>query len=100
MIRANTDRKWLPLYEALASGVRLSVLELLAEKPMNVKVLAQRLNLSAAILTMHIRKLEAAELIETKMVRKEGGTHKMCMLKESAVEIQLPSPGSSDGNII
>lgn len=90
MIRANTDRKWLPLYEALASEVRLKILELLAEKPMNLKEIAERLALSSAILTMHVRKLELAGLIATKMVRKEGGTHKMCSLAESAIEITLP----------
>ena len=90
MIKANTDRKWLPLYEALASEVRLNVLERLAERPMNVKVLAESLGLSSAILTMHVRKLEQAGLISTKMVRKQGGTHKMCMLAETSVEIALP----------
>jgi len=90
-IKANTDRKWLPLYEALASDVRLRALELLAERPHNVKELAERLGLSAAIATMHVRKLEQAELIETSRVRREGGTHKMCALKETAIEIELPS---------
>ncbi|MFC5467975.1 ArsR/SmtB family transcription factor [Cohnella suwonensis] len=96
MIKANTDRKWLPLYEALASDVRLRLLELLAEKPMNVKDIAERLSLSSAILTMHVRKLEQAGLISAKMVRKEGGTHKMCALAETAVEIELPHAEAAD----
>ncbi len=91
MIKANTDRKWLPLYEALASDVRLTILELLAENPMNVKEIARRLDLSSAIVTMHVRKLEQAGLIATKMVRKRGGTHKMCSLAESGIEIELPN---------
>lgn len=96
MIKANTQRKWLPLYEALASEVRLRILELLAEKSMNLKEIAGRLELSSAILTMHIRKLEVAGLIETKMVRKEGGTHKICTLAESSVEITLPQTGGDE----
>jgi len=90
MIKANADRKWLPLYEALASEVRLSILERLAEKPMNLKDLAESLELSSAIITMHVRKLELGGLISTKMVRKQGGTHKMCALAETAIEIALP----------
>ncbi|MFD1956037.1 ArsR/SmtB family transcription factor [Paenibacillus thailandensis] len=90
MIRANTDTAWLPLYEALASSVRLSIIDLLAAKPMNVKELAEALELSSAIVTMHIRKLEKAGLVESKMVRKQGGTHKMCSLAEHDIVIELP----------
>lgn len=96
MIRANTDRKWLPLYEALASEVRLRILELLAEKSMNLKEIAERLELSSAILTMHVRKLELAGLIDTKMIRKQGGTHKICSLAETGVEISLPQVGATE----
>ncbi|MFC4301901.1 ArsR/SmtB family transcription factor [Cohnella boryungensis] len=91
MIKANTDRKWLPLYEALASEVRLKILDLLADKPMNLKEIAESLSLSSAIVTMHVRKLELAGLIATKMVRRQGGTHKICSLSETAVEIALPN---------
>lgn len=90
MIQASTDKKWLPLYEALASEVRLSILDLLAAKTMNVKDLAAALGLSSAIITMHIRKLEAAGLVATRMVRKDGGTHKMCELSEELIKIELP----------
>jgi len=96
MIKASTDRKWLPLYEALASDVRLMIMELLAENPMNVKELAERLELSSAIVTMHVRKLEQGGLIATKMVRKQGGTHKMCSLAESAIEIVLPNASAEE----
>ncbi|WP_084423477.1 ArsR/SmtB family transcription factor [Cohnella thermotolerans] len=91
MIRTNTERKWLRTYEALASEVRLTVLELLAEREMNVKELAKALQLSGPIMTMHIRKLEEGGLIRTKMVRKDGGTHKMCSLATDGVEIAFPN---------
>lgn len=93
-IKANTDREWLPLYEAMASEVRLHILELLAEQAMNVKELAQSLQLSSAIVTMHVRKLEAGGLIRSKMIRKEGGTHKVCELAVDTVEIMLPIPAN------
>ncbi|KRF39207.1 ArsR/SmtB family transcription factor [Paenibacillus sp. Soil787] len=92
MIQTTTDRKWLPLYEALASDVRLKILELLAEKEMNVKELAHMLGLSSAIVTMHVKKLEAGGLIQTDLVRKQSGTHKMCKLAISHIEMRLPQP--------
>jgi predicted transcriptional regulator len=90
MINANTDEAWLPLYEALASPVRLSIINLLATNMMNVKELAEAIGLSSAIVTMHIRKLEKAGIVETKMVRKHGGTHKICSLAERTITIELP----------
>jgi predicted transcriptional regulator len=90
-IRANTERKWLPLYEALASEVRLRILELLAEGPRNVKELAAAVELSSAIVTMHVKKLEQGGLIRTEHVRKGGGTHKMCSLAVSRIELSLPA---------
>ncbi|OMF32115.1 transcriptional regulator [Paenibacillus sp. FSL H8-0548] len=90
MINANTDEAWLPLYEALASPVRLSIINLLATDMMNVKELAEAVGLSSAIVTMHIRKLEKAGIVQTKMVRKQGGTHKICTLAERSIAIELP----------
>ncbi|HIW31858.1 MAG TPA: ArsR family transcriptional regulator [Candidatus Paenibacillus intestinavium] len=91
MIEANTDAKWLPLYEALASEVRLEIINLLANQSMNVKQLAASLQLSSAIITMHVKKLEKAGLVTTQMIRKDGGTHKMCTLAHSNITIELPS---------
>lgn len=96
MIKASTDRQWLPLYEALASDVRLRIIEILAEAPLNIKEVAERLSLSSAIVTMHIRKLEHAGLVKTKMVRKAGGTHKMCALAEDEIAIALPQSAAEE----
>ncbi|UVI33530.1 ArsR family transcriptional regulator [Paenibacillus spongiae] len=90
MIKANTERQWLPLYEALASEVRLHILELLAAQPMNVKDLASALGLSSAIVTMHTKKLETGGLIRTELIRRNGGTHKICSLAVSRVELTIP----------
>ncbi|WP_282942508.1 helix-turn-helix domain-containing protein [Paenibacillus sp. RC67] len=90
MLKATTNTDYLPLYEALASEVRLRILQLLAAQPMNIKDIAQQLQLSSAIVTMHVRKLEAGGLIRTKKVRKEGGTHKMCELAIERIQIDLP----------
>lgn len=90
MIKANGEERFIPLYEALASEVRWKMLRLLADAEMNVKDLATQLHLSPSIVTMHIRKLEEAGLIGSRRVRLNGGTHKMCFIKESRIEILLP----------
>lgn len=91
IIKANGEPKYMALYEALASEVRWSIMGLLADTELNVKDIADRLELSPSIVTMHVRKLEQAGLIGSRRVRLNGGTHKMCFLKEKSVEIELPS---------
>ncbi|WP_340399163.1 ArsR family transcriptional regulator [Paenibacillus sp. FSL H8-0079] len=91
MIKANGESQFLPLYEALASEVRWRIMDMIADREKNVKDIAAALELSPSIVTMHIRKLEDAGLIGSKRVRINGGTHKLCYLKQNQIEIELPS---------
>ncbi|WP_413407564.1 ArsR/SmtB family transcription factor [Paenibacillus amylolyticus] len=91
MIKANGKPQFLPLYEALASEVRWRIMDMIADREMNVKDIAAVLELSPSIVTMHIRKLEDAGLIGSRRVRINGGTHKLCYLKQNQIEIELPS---------
>ncbi|AOZ90895.1 ArsR/SmtB family transcription factor [Paenibacillus crassostreae] len=91
MLKANGEPKFMALYEALASDVRWRIMGLIADNEMNVKDIATLLELSPSIITMHIRKLEQAELIGSRRIRLNGGTHKMCFLKQKNIEIKLPS---------
>lgn len=99
MIKANGEPEFLPLYEALASEVRWRIMGLIAGREMNVKDIADKLELSPSIVTMHIRKLEAAGLTGSRRVRLNGGTHKLCYLQTAGVEIELPS-ASRDAEIL
>lgn len=94
-MKANGDSKYMPLYEALASEVRWRIMDLIADGEMNVKDIADRLELSPSIVTMHVRKLEQAELIGSRRIRLNGGTHKMCFLKQKSIQIELPSARSA-----
>ncbi|MFB5678232.1 ArsR/SmtB family transcription factor [Paenibacillus terreus] len=84
------SEKSLPVYEALASEVRLNVIRLLADSPMNIRELAEALGLSSAIMTMHVKKLEKAALITTKMLPGRGGVQKVCSLAVGSIHITLP----------
>lgn len=90
-IKANGDASFMPLYEALASEVRWRIMGLVAAKERNVKDIADLLQLSPSIVTLHIRKLEQAGLIGSRRVRINGGTHKLCFLKPQKIEVELPS---------
>jgi len=76
----------LPVYEALASSVRLRIIQLLSKNKLNVKELASELNLSSAIVTMHVKKLETAGLIATD----RQGRSKVSSLKVDAININFP----------
>ena len=90
-MKIDATEKWLLIYEALASKVRLKIIQLLAEKQMNIKELATALGLSSAILSMHIKKLEKSGIIETQMGRINGGTQKLCKLVMENLEITFPA---------
>lgn len=83
--------KSLPVYEALASGVRHKIIHLLAKKPMNISELSEAVALSSAIMTMHIKKLEKAGIIRIEMLPSRGGVQKMCSLHVEQAEIIFPN---------
>ncbi len=56
----------LTIYKALADETRLKILNALNEKEMYVELLAERLQLTPATVSFHMKKLAAAGLIETR----------------------------------
>ena len=80
------NQEALPVYEALASNVRIKIIQLLAKNKMNVKELAQELGLSSAIITVHIKKLEEAKIIKTERV----GQKKISSLRVDHIDINFP----------
>lgn len=83
-LEINND--YLKVYEALASSVRIKIIQLLSKNKLSIKELAQALGLSSAIVTMHIRKLEEAEIIKTEKV----GQSKISSLKVDHINIHFP----------
>ncbi|MHC5375024.1 ArsR/SmtB family transcription factor [Enterococcus sp. LJL120] len=76
----------LNVYEALASNVRINIIQLLSKNKMSVKELAQALGLSSAIVTMHVKKLEEASIIKTEKV----GQSKISSLRVDHIDINFP----------
>ncbi len=67
-------------FEALASGVRLEIIHLLAEEELNIKQLAERIGISSPIMLKHVQKLEDAGLVTTRLMKRNGSTSKICTL--------------------
>ena len=76
----------LPVYEALASKVRLQIIQLLSKKRMHIKEIADELHLSSAIITQHIKKLEEAQIVKTERI----GHQKVVSLGIDRIEINFP----------
>ncbi|MFC0213654.1 ArsR family transcriptional regulator [Paenibacillus chartarius] len=90
-MKLDISEQSLPVYEALASNVRIQIIHLLSGRPMNVRELAEALGLSSAIMTMHVKKLERAGIISCAMVPSKGGAaQKMCSLQVDSIEILFP----------
>ncbi len=65
------NQEALPVYEALASNVRIKIIQLLAKNKMNVKRVGTRIRFKQCDYTVHVEKLEEAKIIKTEHVGAE-----------------------------
>lgn len=79
----------LPFFEALASGTRLKMVELLAEKPMNIGEMAEALGVSPAIVTRHVRQLCDAGIVTAERTAGRRGSQKICRLRAGGVRLRF-----------
>jgi predicted transcriptional regulator len=84
------DKSSVVVYQALASEVRIKIIQLLSKNKMNIKELAEELELSSPIVTKHIKKLEDVGLIKTEKIPGKSGLQKISMLKVDHIEINFP----------
>ncbi len=91
----NLDPAHAPVYKALASEARLSILSHLSSGPANQQQLADRLGLSSAMVAQHLDKLAAAGLVALERVTTDRGLEKRARLSESALRIDLTRPSAA-----
>ncbi|MCZ8520392.1 MULTISPECIES: ArsR/SmtB family transcription factor [Paenibacillus] len=82
----------MPLLECFASETRVKIIELLDGQPMNIKELAAALQLSSAIITKHIQKLEEHGIVGTESISGTRGRRKVCFLLPDSILLQLKTP--------
>ncbi|PTM23627.1 transcriptional regulator [Lactobacillus sp. PFC-70] len=80
---------YLGLFKALASPVRIKIIQILARQPMNINELSQRLGLSKSIVSMHIQKLNAAGIISVASRPAKNGRQKISELSVNYIGIKL-----------
>lgn len=61
-----TEEKAIALFKCLADRSRLQICKSLVKEPMYVELLAERLGLSASTVSFHLKKLEAAGLVQSR----------------------------------
>lgn len=97
MIYVNNLQESLKLFEALASPVRLKILDLLHDgSEMNINELAKKLELTNSALTMHIQKLSDCGLVRIRLSSFSRGMQKLCSLTEDKMLIELVDKMSNE----
>lgn len=67
-------------FGALASDVRLKIIQLLSREDLNIKELASRVGVSSPIMLKHIQTLENAGVVTSRLVKRNGSTSRVCQL--------------------
>jgi predicted transcriptional regulator len=92
MIHIKQLKSGLNIFKALSSEIRLEILELLTKhQSLNLNEIAGKLNLTNGAVTMHIKKLEEAGLIEINTAVGKHGIQKICYLNEEKLLVELSS---------
>ncbi|MFE4711909.1 ArsR/SmtB family transcription factor [Paenibacillus sp. NPDC056722] len=89
----------LAFLECLSSGTRIRIIELLNDRPMNIGELAEAIDVSSAIITKHIQKMERAGIISCETSVGKRGMQKLCSLQMDSINLQFrvtkPQPKKS-----
>jgi len=79
------------LLKALASPIRLRIIDLLSKREMNIQELSAHLHLSKSIVSSHVNQLERAKIIETTRKPGKNGVQKISQLRVSYLGINFPN---------
>lgn len=88
--------------KAFASNVRLEILKILKQKPLNISEIAEKTGIPISSAALHIKTLEDAGILITKSLPGLRGSQKVCALKIEKVDFTIvDSSGlSKDKNVI
>lgn len=83
------EEQTVPVLKALASDVRLRILDLLKENAYNVSEIGKALSIPLSTATLHIGVLEEAGLISSRLQPAERGLQKLCSRQYDTFLVQL-----------
>lgn len=86
----NLEKTSLPVYEALANETRLAILRELGGERKSISEIGEKLAISNALMTKHIKKLEQAQLIRLEKGTGKDWKKKFLALKTDFININFP----------
>ena len=91
MIHIHNLRDGFPIFKALDSETRIAIVELLANKgPMGMTEIAEELGITAGAITMHMKILAEAGIINIEPSKGKHGIKKICSATDRKVIIESP----------
>lgn len=89
MLHIRSLREGLPLFRALNSDVRISIMELLYQDgPLHMSAISEKLGITAGALTPHIKALTDCGLITIEMTGGKHGVQKICCATDEKIMIE------------
>jgi predicted transcriptional regulator len=98
-LNAEDEEKLCNVGTALSSPTRIQILKLLYYNSYNVKEIAKKLHIPASSAALHIRTLENADIINTKIQPGSRGSMKLCSRKNDFISIHLSGDDPNINNI-
>jgi predicted transcriptional regulator len=84
-----TLREYQQIAQALSADVRIQILELLEDNPLNVNEIAEKLDLPVSTATVNIKKLEDAGLIRSELQPGIRGSQKICSRAYDKIVLEM-----------
>ncbi len=89
MLHIQSLREGLPLFKALGSETRISILELLIDKgPMRMTAIADALGITGGALTSHVKELGDAGILTIELKGGRHGIQKICHVNDERILIE------------
>lgn len=101
MIYCHSMQEAAELLKVLSAPARLDILILLSEnEELNINKLAAMMKLSTATVSLHIKKLVDAGLVQVRSTTAKHGMQKFCSLKEEKLVIDLISSSRLESKVM
>lgn len=97
-LKLTLNEKSLAVFKGLSCDTRLKILELIVNTPLNQRQIAEKLNISTAIISEHIKQLEEAGLVRVEGGEKGQGKQKICYLATNSILVELTKQSKKDVN--
>lgn len=89
MLSLDQEEKLVKIGKAFSSEVRIRILKLLCQYKLNINEIAEQLKIPTSSAAVHVKALEEAELIETKLMPGIRGSKKLCCKYAETLQIIL-----------